>query len=224
MMAKPKVLDLFGGEGGAGYGYTQAGFDVYSVDNNIEVFRSHYETRPNRRIYNDALRILEKTGHRYDAYHASPPCQRWCTSTWNPQKYPNLISPVRELLSTFGKPFVIENVPNAPLRSSKMLCGTMFPDLRVYRHRDFETFGFEWETPEEGRHTQDVYYYWDKRRKNYKQPYNGRDFIPVHGDNNATVELMRMAMGNHWMTKKGIVQSIPWRYTEYIGKFMMEVL
>ena len=50
-----------------------------------------------------------------------------------------LIGTVRELMKTTGRPWVIENVVGAPLRAPLVLCGTMFPGLRVLRHRLFES-------------------------------------------------------------------------------------
>jgi hypothetical protein len=45
----------------------------------------------------------------------------------------------RNAFELIGKPWVIENVPGAPLRDPVMLCGVMFDGLRVYRHRLFES-------------------------------------------------------------------------------------
>ena len=59
---------------------------------------------------------------------------------------PMLIDAVREILQASGKPWVIENVPGAPLAKESdlfgqhgvVICGTMF-GLRIYRHQIFET-------------------------------------------------------------------------------------
>ena len=69
-MSKPKIVDLFCGEGGASYGYDLAGFRVTGVD---------IEDQPNypyRFIQTNALtaRFL----NNYDAIHASPMCQGYC--------------------------------------------------------------------------------------------------------------------------------------------------
>ena len=42
----------------------------------------------------------------------------------------------QRLEQRLGKPFVIENVPGAPIRQDLLLCGSMF-GLRTYRHRLF---------------------------------------------------------------------------------------
>ena len=46
---------------------------------------------------------------------------------------------MRERLLAAGVPYVIENVKGAPLLDPIVLCGTMFPGLRVLRHRLFES-------------------------------------------------------------------------------------
>lgn len=83
----------------------------------------------------------------FDFIWASPPCQMF-TSINNMNKkldrcsnWINLIPETRSLLLQLNKPFVIENVPKAPLRSDLTLCGTMF-NLGVFRHRIFEINGF----------------------------------------------------------------------------------
>ncbi len=63
----PKLLDLYGGAGGAGRGYMDAGFDVTGVD--IEPQPDY----PGTFILGDALAYLAAHGHEYDAIHASPP-------------------------------------------------------------------------------------------------------------------------------------------------------
>jgi DNA (cytosine-5)-methyltransferase 1 len=56
----------------------------------------------------------------------------------------NLIPQTRERLRAMGVPYVIENVPGAPLIAPVMLCGTMFGmktscGAQLRRHRLFET-------------------------------------------------------------------------------------
>jgi DNA (cytosine-5)-methyltransferase 1 len=71
---KPKLLDLFCGAGGASKGYAMAGFDVTGVDIKPQ------PNYPHRFDKGDALEFLARHWWRYDAVHASPPCQghsRW---------------------------------------------------------------------------------------------------------------------------------------------------
>ena len=133
---KPKALDLFCCEGGAGMGYALAGCDVTGVD--IEAQPKY----PFAFVLGDALEYLAAHGHEYDLIHASPPCQGYShlTPEKNRADHAKLIPAVREMLVRLGKPYVIENVAGArrELLNPVMLCGSMF-GLRTQRHRFFET-------------------------------------------------------------------------------------
>lgn len=150
MRTRPKLLDLFCGAGGCSQGYARAGFHVTGVDNE---FQSRHPGAPTlftpdefRFVQADALEYVAAHGREYDAIHASPPCQAFCSLRFMPNARPhiNLIPETRAALLAAGRPFVIENVPGAPLIEPVMLCGTMF-DLRtdcgaeLRRHRMFET-------------------------------------------------------------------------------------
>ena len=78
----------------------------------------------------------------FDAIHASPPCQAYTAYRRRGDGvgdgHPDLIDLVRRRLQATGKPYVIENVPGAPLRNHIQLCGTSF-GLDVRRHRWFES-------------------------------------------------------------------------------------
>ena len=107
MRERFKVLDLYCKAGGASMGLYRAGFDLTGVDN---------ESQPNYPfgfILADALKVpLEG----YDAYWASPPCQRftWGTRRGRESRFPDLIAATRERLKATGKPYIIENVYGAP--------------------------------------------------------------------------------------------------------------
>ena len=117
-----------------------AGFDVVGVD--IEP-QPHY--RGDWFLQADALTYVARHGTDYDAIHASPPCQAFCALKHLTKKqHPDLVAVTRERLRATGKPFVIENVPGAPLLEPAMLCGTMFGlqtdcGAQLRRHRLFET-------------------------------------------------------------------------------------
>ena len=65
-----KLLDLFCGGGGAAVGYHRAGFaDITGVD------IDQHDNYPFSFVRGDALEYLAAHGHKYDAIHASPPCQ-----------------------------------------------------------------------------------------------------------------------------------------------------
>lgn len=117
-----RLLDLGCNIGGASRGYEQAGFDVTGVD---ILPQPRY---PGRFIQADAL-TFPLDG--YDAIHWSAPCQRWSQATLSqrrrdPERYPDLITPMRPRLIAAGVPYVMENVPKAPLRHDLELCGCMF--------------------------------------------------------------------------------------------------
>jgi DNA (cytosine-5)-methyltransferase 1 len=140
---RPRILDLFCGAGGAGMGYSRAGFEVVGVDIEPQP-RYQFEF-----IQADALEVLapwhDDDGsfrspwvQRFDAIHASPPCQAYTPlNAYNHKAYPDLVFDTRVLLEQTGLPYVIENVTQAPLIDPTTLCGTMF-GLRLYRHKAFE--------------------------------------------------------------------------------------
>jgi len=200
---KPRLLDLFCGAGGAAMGYHRAGFEVVGVDIKPQ---PHY---PFEFHQADALTYpLEG----FDAYHASPPCQRWSWSAkrWH-KEWEDCLTPIRDLLLLTAKPFSIENVPQSPLKNYIRLDGTMF-GLGVIRERWFELHRFEiLLTP---------------ARMSLKSPVRKGTHLTVagHGGNSKSYKLSdwRVAMDIDWMTKYELTQAIPPAYTEYIGKYLME--
>src|SRR5436190_10694798 len=138
MAARPRLLDLFSGAGGAAVGYHRAGFDVVGVD---IAPQPHY---PYRFIQYDALDYLrELLPGKVDAIHASPPCKAfnagknmWAGRLPN-DRHADLLTPTRIRLLEQAAPWIIENTPGAPMRVDVTLCGSMF-GLGVIRHRLFE--------------------------------------------------------------------------------------
>ena len=205
---KPLLLDLFCGAGGCAVGYAQAGFEVIGVDLN-EQPRFPFDF-----IQEDALAFLQQENlSRFDFIHASPPCQRYSVATktsGNPSSHPDLIDPIWYELVRSGKPWAIENVVGSPLVNPILLCGTMFPPLRVIRHRLFET---NWELP---KHPLCVTT--KKSRPHFGQLDEMKDFVQVTGGGNCSKAAAADAMGIDWMLKKELNQATPPAYTEYIGK------
>ena len=160
----------------------------------------------------------------FDAIHASPPCQSYsdlAKRNRNADAWPRLVEPVRECLIQSNLPYVIENVEGAPLINPIVLCGTLFPGLRVLRHRLFET-NFPVTTPEHGKHPK--VHTLDKRKSHYGKTNEWVDFVQVTGGGNCSVAAAREAMGIDWMSKSEINEAIPPAYTHYIGNFLIQHL
>jgi len=212
------VLDLYCGAGGAGRGYADAGFEVVGVDIAPQPrypFEFHQE---------DAIEFLLRHGRDFDLIHASPPCQAYTPirklveARWRVQDYPDLIAPTRQALKRVGRPYVIENVPGAPLFSPILLCGEMF-GLRVFRHRLFET-SFFLLAPPHPRHPRGST---TKSHRSVSAFEYGATHISVAG-NNFRIADACAAMGISWMTSGEISQAIPPAYTAFIGRSYMSIM
>jgi DNA (cytosine-5)-methyltransferase 1 len=129
-----KAIDLFCCAGGASDGLIRAGFDVRGYD------REDQPEYPYPFHCRDVLSLTaDQIGH-VDLIWASPPCQAFTAYKRRKnhvREALNLIPQTRELLRATGLPYVIENVPGAPLENPITLCGSMF-GLDVQRHRIFE--------------------------------------------------------------------------------------
>lgn len=204
---KPRLLDLFCCQGGAGMGYSRAGFDVVGVDLEWQ------ERYPFDFSQADALQFLrdQRNLQAFDAIHASPPCQAFTKAQkLQNNDHPDLIAPVRRLLQKSGLPYVIENVPGAPLEDPIELCGTMF-GLPLYRHRLFET-SFPVPEPLHGQH-------WLKQVKMGRKP--GPDQIHQPVGHFSDVAGAREAMEMPWANQHGLAEAIPPAFTEYVGKHLL---
>jgi DNA (cytosine-5)-methyltransferase 1 len=139
-------------------------------------------------------------------------------------EHPDLVPEVRALLKEIGKPYVIENVEGAPLENYITLCGTMFEELRVIRHRLFEC-NFPIEAPwPYCRPPHPLTYTTDKRKPHYGKLDPWKDYVQVYGGGNCPVKAARDAMGIDWMLQRELSQAIPPVYTEYIGKYLKEAI
>jgi DNA (cytosine-5)-methyltransferase 1 len=248
-MTRPRLLDLFCGEGGAGEGYHRAGFTVYAVDNaparlKRNPFPSHLGdvvavmaallrgepvtfTRPDGDT--EALTLAD-----FDAIHASPPCTGYSRGTAalpdRLTRYDRLIAVTRELLVEAGLPYVIENVEDArpELLAPLMLCGSEFglaatdtdgTALRMQRHRLFESSVFL--VGAGGCHH-------DSRH--VAGAYGGarRDKVEARtvrkGGYVPSVEVVSDLLGIDWMSEKGLFLSIPPAYTVFVGEQLLEAL
>ena len=187
-------------------GYHLAGFKVVGVD------CANQPKYPFEFHCADAIEFIEQHGHEFDAIAASPPCQRYSlTERIQNNDHPDLIGPMRNAILKSGKPYVIENVEEArkELIDPILLCGNMFPELNVYRHRLFEAGnGFSIVPPMHGPHLEPIV-------KMGRPPQAGHRMHVV--GNFSGVKEAKKAMGIDWMTRDGLRESIPPAYTNYIG-------
>lgn len=210
------LLDLFSGQGAAG-----TGWDIGELGPviGIDTDRLMLKRYPFECHLMDWQAGLERFGADADLIHASPPCQHYSCQTRNANKdnFPDLVDQVREALLATGKPFVIENVPGAPLRNHLILCGCMFGlgvtyrgiQFAVYRKRLFEVHGFKVVQPRERPHDLPAL-----TVKGHGQP---SWFLPKHGFSHVPNALVKEAMGTPWMTQEGTAQSIPPVFTQYLA-------
>jgi DNA (cytosine-5)-methyltransferase 1 len=212
---RPRVLDLFCGGGGSAMGYYRAGYEVVGVDINPQ---------PNYPFLFKQGNWWDIWPEPFDVIHASPPCQRYSDlahRNGNADDHPDWIAQVRTYVNAYRKPYIIENVEGAPLQDPIRLCGTMFPGLRVIRHRLFET-NFPIHPPEHGRHP--LVFTYDKRKAHYGKLDQDTSYVQVTGGGNCTVANKRAAMGINWMNGAELNEAIPPAYTEFIGRQLMKVL
>lgn len=217
-MRRPRLLDLFCGAGGAGMGYSQAGFDVVGVDINPQ---PHY---PFEFIQADCMTLGPRFLRSFDAIHASPPCQRytrkpaaWGRARKNEIEHPDLLPRIADDLECVWQmdrvPHVIENVMGAAMRQDLMLCGTMF-GLRIIKHRQFQ-MTFDCPAPDAKCNHVDVYNPWSGKGRSAAEHRAAQDtpWIPQCGGASR---------------KKGVTgdvnNAIPPAYTQFIGAAMMNHL
>ncbi len=218
-----RLLDLFCGAGGCSVGYHRAGFtDIVGVDTDTAALRRY----PYTAVRMDAMTALaggiDLEG--FDAIHASPPCQAYSiTKHTHDREHPDLLGPVRDALTAWGdrtgRPWVIENVPGAPMPDAITMCGgaqrahdpATGMTLRLRRHRLFasnvplmaQPCACD-RTPVGG-----VYGGGSSDRNHALQVRRG-GYTPA-------APVRRALMGIDWMTQDQLSQAIPPAYTEHIG-------
>ena len=202
MNGRPRLLDLFCGAGGCSMGYHRAGFDVVGVD------LSPQKNYPFEFHQDDAM---EFPLDEFDAIHASPPCQAYSQAALSQRnagkEYPDLLAPTRERLEAAGVPWVIENVPGAPMRPDFKLCGCQF-GLELRRMRWFETSWQAFSMRPPCHHPYPVV-----SVVGHGTPSWAREQLGF----NPTIADYRAAMGIDWMNRNELSQAIPPAYTEFIG-------
>lgn len=200
-----RLLDLFCGAGGAAMGYHRAGWEVIGVD---------IKPQPRYPFKFHQADAMTWPLDGFDAIHASPPCQAFTAArVMQGNDHPDLLTPTRERFVALTVPWVIENVPGAPLIAPLRLCGCMFgqrteDDAYLCRPRLFETSPPIFDLVPPCRH-------------------DGR-IVPVFGHNpnknyyarwgrGSPIEERREVMGIDWMNREELAQAIPPSFTEWIG-------
>lgn len=198
-----RALDLFCGAGGASVGLARAGFTVVGVD---------IAPQPNYPFDFVQMDALECSTQGFDFIWASPPCQAFTAYRRRKDHVaprPNLIPAVRAKLLSTSVPWVIENVPGAPLQAPIQLCGSSF-GLDIRRHRIFESnylltapdCDHGWQTPRFPQAT---------NRKNRRRTVEiGVWRIPL--------QTQHRAMDIDWMTRPELSQAIPPAFAYHIAR------
>lgn len=232
---KPRLLDLFAGEGGAAYGYARAGFDVTAVDD---------VDRPGRApgitwVTADAT-TYPLDG--FDVVTGSPPCTDHTTlrtvagvkrkgggdagTAWMLQY---TLDRFRRHADRTGALWVVENVEGAraTIGDSLKLCGSMF-DLTdegwlLRRHRYFASNAFLMSPGPcrcHGRNVMGVYGELVQKDRRCA----GKRLSRPNGDIRAGVPRARRLMGMPWASATGLPLAIPPAYTRHIGEQLLAQL
>ena len=194
-----RMLDLFCGAGGCSRGYHD-GFTAAGLE--VEVVGVDLHPQPNYPYEFVQADAMTYPLDGFDFIHASPPCQAFTAArVIHGNDHPDLLTPTRERLTEAGVPWVMENVPGAPMRRDVILCGSMFGERRLRRHRWFEL--------------------WDATLMPLVPPcHHGPVTVSVFGHGGHVyhgVDDWREVMGIPWMKRDELAQAIPPAYTEFIA-------
>ena len=214
-----RMVDLCCKAGGCSVGYMQAAQELGITLEIVGVDIQHQPNYPFPFIKADAVRFIKACRNSFDFIHASPPCQAYSIQTISlrkkGQEYIDILKKLRTEMQRTKKPYVIENVPGAPMRADLVFRGDMF-GLKVLRKRLFEIEDLFVLQP--GLPTKK-----GSERKGDFVTVTGNGHLKTRAKNiskvegNTIIELWSNAMGIDWMTKKELSQAIPPAYTKYIG-------
>ena len=205
---RPVLADWCSGAGGAGRGYQLAGFHTVG-----------YDVKPQPRYPGCFVQcdVMDAPLEGYDAYHASPPCEDHMRSRMRNQRTHGtgwLLAAARDRLERTGRPWVIENVPGAPLRADLVFCGCVFGLAEIMRERWFETSWQAFSLIPPCYHPGPVI---NTMRTAHGPWFRQHGRVPTRAE-------VAAAMGIDWMRGEQIKQAIPPAYTEYIGGLIIAEL
>jgi DNA (cytosine-5)-methyltransferase 1 len=175
-----------------------------------------------RFVQADAIEYALAYGWQYDAVWASPLCQIHSAMGRIHAKdykdhHEDFIPLTRWTLESLELPYIIENVEGAraALRNPLMLCGSMFPELRVYRHRLFESNVLLCAPPH---HAHDD----DTPPAGMGKSSKGFISLTGGGIRGVTQQERFGAMGIDWMSNERLNQAIPPAFSKYLGRQLMQ--
>jgi DNA (cytosine-5)-methyltransferase 1 len=130
------------------------------------------------------------------------------------------VGATRDALQATGLPYVIENVPGAPLQDPIVLCGSMFGLgafmrdgwRQLRRHRLFES-NVPLVPPGPCAHDGLAVGVYGKGARTWRK-----------GGTSGNAEEARDALGAPWMSQVGLSQAIPPDYTEWLGAQLLDHL
>lgn len=237
-------LELYCGEGCVADGLIEAGDTVIGIDINKRAGKYY----PGRFVHMDVADVELRRSTlrpgvmgfevapgefvRIHAIWASPPCLRDTEMAHAPgakgKAHPDLITPTRAFLQASGLPYVLENVPNAPLIDPVCLCGTMFKLgvswqdrwLELQRHRHFET-NWPLKAPSACDHRGPAVTAIGAHARIRSKSAGGRgtaDFVGFPGGHRAALGEAFDIEPDRNITCKGITDGIPPAYARYIAQ------
>lgn len=218
-MPRPRLLDLFCGAGGCSVGYHRAGFDVVGVDL-VRQYDYPFEFH--------LASAMDYPLDGFDVVHASPPCKAHTVARHGGSSdrmprlfdpHPDLLTPTLARFASLAVPWIIENVPGAPMpEGSLVLCGSMF-GLKVRRHRLFAT---SFAIPQPAcRHAEQgpVVGVYGHGGGDASRPERAGRGVTVHRQEAAD------ALGIDWTARQaGLSQAIPPTYTQHIGEHLLALM
>jgi DNA (cytosine-5)-methyltransferase 1 len=226
-VTREEALDLFCGEGGTSRGLADAGYQVTGVD------IAPQPRYPYPMAVGGALEYLAAADLAGVALiTASPPCPRYARPTLAAarSRHPDLVAPVRAALAATGLPWVMENVPGAPMAAAATLdgthaitlCGCMFgltawwpkggQRVALYRERLFESSHPLPQPPHRPHVLPSVSV--NRRGGRFNGPGD-------HHNRSVSLEVCQRLMRMPWTSQSGLGNAIPPAYTEHIGRQLL---